>query len=71
MTLQSQKDDKKHSQDLFCYLFYFRLVRQAHDTIGKTIQRATATEKKTTQYAYIIPVQQQSGKDTENMMKLT
>lgn len=70
MTLQSHKDDEKHSQDLLCYLSYFRLRRQPHDTIRKTIQRLTATKEKTTEYARITPVKQWSGKDTESVMKL-
>lgn len=58
----------RNSQDLLCYLFYFRLTRQPHDTIRKTIQRATK-EKKPTKYAHI-PVKQWNGKGTESIMKL-
>lgn len=68
MTLQSHKDDEKHSQDLLCYLFYFRLLRQPHDTIRKTTLKSKSYKGKTTEYVRIVPVQQQSRKDADRIM---
>lgn len=70
MILQSHKDDEKYSQDLLCYLFYFRLRRQPHNAVTGTIRRVTAIKEKTTEYTRIIPLQQWSEKDTDSIMKL-